>query len=143
MKRTLEGVAVLLHVPVRGTRTEFGQPRPGPNFLYTPVRYKNADVGQVDEVWVDGDKVRWTGSLDEPDLVWVDNPDPRITIPLPEPGVRDLIEAGRLVAAPSHVQGASINGHGSRTVLDDWQLAGLELMEAQAAPWPGLELRVR
>lgn len=143
MRQTLVGVAVLLHLPVKGTRTEFGQPSPWPMTSYTPVRYKNAVVGVVDEVWVDGDKVRWIGRLEEPDLVFVESPDPQISIPLPEPGVRDLIEAGRLVAAPSRVQGASIKGHGTRTVLDDWKLVGLDLMETQAAPWPGLELHVR
>lgn len=141
MTDLIEGTAALLYTPMTGKTIQLGEPSPFPLADGAAVRYQRRKVGEVTDVWVEGNRVRWRGRLDErewPDITPDNDP---LRVPFYEPDVRTLVAARRLVGVPAIVQARAETRAGG-TLLSGWTVAGMELNEANVAPWPGLELRL-
>lgn len=141
MSRTVQGVAAVLHTPMRGKPVKFGVPGPFPVYEGAPVMHQRARVGVVQALWVEEDRVHWIGLMDDPPLRYEDVP-PEMTIPLPEPTARDLVSASRLVGVPALTE-ARTEREGEFMVLVGWTVCRMELLTTEAAPWAGLTLSVR
>jgi hypothetical protein len=135
---TIEGVTAVLYTPMADRAIQFGEPSLFPLVDGAEIRWRRARVGMVEAVWQDGDRVLWRGRLDEP--AWPDvTADSSPRIPFLEPDARPYIEARQLIGLPAVVQ-ARTETRGGCMLVRDWTVAGMELLGAAVAPWPGMEL---
>lgn len=141
MRRTVHGIAAVLHTTMRGKPVRFAAPGPSPCLDGALIARCGVRVGEVHAVWVEGDRVHWIGRLDEERLTWDEAPAP-LAVPVPEPSVRDLIEGGRLVGVPALTQARTEREEGCMA-LAGWAVTRMELMAPETAPWAGLELNLR
>lgn len=141
MSTEVQGIAAVLHTPMRGRLVMFGAPGPFPVLARAPIVYRREQVGEVQALWIEEDRVHWIGTMDDPPLAF-EPPGSPVAIALPEPSARDLVSARRLVGVPALTQARTEREHGYM-VLEGWTVCRMELMTVQAAPWAGLELNMR
>lgn len=140
MNRMVQGIAAVLHKPMQGKPAKFGAPGRLPCREDAEIVYRRARVGEVQALWVEGDRVHWIGILDQEPPA----PSPllkRLTVNI-EPVVREMILGGQLVGVPA-LTGARAEREDGCMVLEGWTVSRMELLTPQAAPWPGLELNLR
>lgn len=136
----VQGIAAVLHTPMRGKPAMFGTSGRFPFNEDAPIVYRQTRVGAVQALWIEADRVHWIGILNQepPALTPALQ---RMTVDI-EPVVREMIGGGRLVGVPA-LTGARAEREDGCMVLEGWTVSRMELMTPQAAPWPGLELNLR
>lgn len=140
MRRMVQGIAAVLHKPMQGKPAMFGKTGRYPFVEDAPIVYRRNQVGAVQALWIEEDRVHWIGILDqEPPAP--SPPSERLTVNI-EPMVREMIIGGQLVGVPA-LTGARAEREDGCMVLEGWTVSRMELLTPQAAPWPGLELNLR
>lgn len=142
MTRIVEGTAAVLDKPMRKRQLLFADPSP---LLWTegaPVTRNGQEVGTVTMLRRDDRLIHWAGLLDEEPIRFANAPVDPLIVPMPELSLAELIEAGRLVGVTDLTQGEMGVKDGC-TVLSQWSVASIALLDAAASPWPELTLMIR
>lgn len=141
MSEIVQGVAAVLHTPMRGKPVRFGAPGPFPCLAGAPIAYQRTRVGEVLALWVENDRVHWIGQLDVRPFILPEHATD-VRVPLPEPSVRDMIDGAWLVGVPALTQARTEREDGCM-VLVGWTVNRMQLLRPADAPWPGLTLNLR
>lgn len=134
----VSGVCAVLHQPMSGTRMTLQDPSPLLWHEGTPVFYDGRPAGVVTGMKLDGNLLRWHGTLAEPPMKLEAPRGPQA--PMYEPAPRELIEARRLFGVADYTQGGEMTTRADGIALTRWTVARVSLLRSR--PWPEVELRL-
>lgn len=125
-EREVFGVLAVLHQPMGGKPLTVGEPGPALyGSLPLPMRLLEVAVGEVTDVWREGDQVHYSGVLSPGDVL--------------ADRLAGEIGAGKWVGlmVAEHGQMGMRSGG---TLFTGWQVSAVSLVPARSRPWPEAHL---